>query len=120
MVTSGRQAGLSHVHHKHPGVHHRGGSGQIRRGVQAALGIETEHRCCEKIRPRTTSRHESVRMLLMFLPFLPYNTQVIASYLLERRHGSRCRQSLTTALLVALLVDVSNQSALMECPSDSG
>ena len=36
-------------------------------------GIETGYRCYEENRPRTTSRHESVRILLMFFPFLLYN-----------------------------------------------
>ena len=45
-------------------------------------GIETGYRCYEEIRPRTTSHHESVRILLMFFPFLLYNAWVIAGYLL--------------------------------------
>lgn len=83
-------------------------------------GIETGYRCYEEIRPRTTSHHESVRILLMFFPFLLYNAWVIAGYLLERRHGARCRQSLTVDLLVTLFVDFSGESALMERPPDSG
>ena len=83
-------------------------------------GIETGYRCYEEIRPRTTSRHESVRILLMFFPFLLYNAWVIAGHLLERRYGSRYRQGLTITLLVTLFVDFSGQSALMERPPDSG
>ena len=36
-------------------------------------GIETGYRCYESVRPRTTTRSESVRILLMFFPFLMYN-----------------------------------------------
>ena len=36
-------------------------------------GIETAFRCYEQVRPRTTSRNESVRLLLLFFLMLLYN-----------------------------------------------
>ena len=48
-------------------------------------GIETGYRCYESVRPRTASRSESVRILLMFFPFLLYNAWILAGYLLARR-----------------------------------
>ncbi len=83
-------------------------------------GIETGYRCYEEIRPKTTSRDESVRILLMFFPFLIYNAWVIAGYLLERKYGARYRQSLTVELVVTLFVDFSEHLARMGRPPDSG
>ena len=36
-------------------------------------GIETAFRCYEEVRPRTTSRNESFRLLLLFFPMPLYN-----------------------------------------------
>ena len=51
-------------------------------------GIETAYRCYEQVRPRTSSRHESVRLLLLFFPLLLYNAWILARHLLERITGA--------------------------------
>ena len=40
---------------------------------RARWSIETGYRCIESMRPRTTSREESVRVLLLFTPILLFN-----------------------------------------------
>ena len=50
-------------------------------------GIETAFRCYEQVRPRTTSRNESVRLLLFFpMPF--HNAWILARHLFCRDGGS--------------------------------
>ena len=83
-------------------------------------GIETGYRCYEEMRPKTTSHNESVRILLMFFPFLIYNAWVIAGHILERRYGARYRQGLTMELVVTLFVDFSEYLARMGRLPDSG
>ena len=51
-------------------------------------GIETAFRCYEQVRPRTTSRNESVRLLLLFFPMLLYNAWILARHLFCRDGGS--------------------------------
>ena len=36
-------------------------------------GIETGYACMERVRPRTSSRNDSIRILLMYLPLVVYN-----------------------------------------------
>ena len=50
---------------------------------QARWSIETGYRCIESIRPRTTSREESVRVLLLFAPIILFNAWILASHLLQ-------------------------------------
>ena len=49
---------------------------------RARWSIETGYRCIESMRPRTTSKQESVRVLLLFMPILLFNAWILASYLL--------------------------------------
>ena len=43
-------------------------------------GIETRYACMEKIRPRTSSRNDSIKMLLMHLPLVIYNAWIMENY----------------------------------------
>lgn len=81
--------------------------------------VETGYRCYEEIRPRTPSRDESVRMLLFF-PFLLYNAWVIARWLHARRHGGVAGRQITVRLLVALLVDFTEDLSKLCRPLDTG
>lgn len=45
--------------------------------------IETGYRCLEDIRPKTTSRNESIRVMLLFMPILLFNAWILATYLLQ-------------------------------------
>ena len=47
-------------------------------------GIETAFRCYEQVRPRTTSRNESVRLLLLFFPMPFHNAWILARHLFCR------------------------------------
>lgn len=51
-------------------------------------GIETAFRCYEQVRPRTTSRNESVRLFLLLFPMLLYNAWTLARHLFCRDGGS--------------------------------
>ena len=42
--------------------------------------IETGYACMERIRPRTSSRNDSIRMLLMYLPLVIYNAWIMENY----------------------------------------
>ena len=43
-------------------------------------GIETRYACMERSRPRTSSRNDSIRMLLMYLPLVIYNAWIMENY----------------------------------------
>ena len=43
-------------------------------------GIETGYACMERIRPRTSSRNDSIRMPLMYLPLVIYNAWIMENY----------------------------------------
>ena len=49
-------------------------------------GIENSCKCYGQVRPRTTTSH-AVRTALRFVPFLPYNIWVLASFMTGRRCG---------------------------------
>lgn len=57
-------------------------------------GIETAYRCYEQVLSRTTSRNESVRLLLLFFPLLLYNAWVLARHLFWRVGGRITRMTL--------------------------
>ncbi len=46
-------------------------------------GVETAYKDYESLRPRTTSRNESVRMLLLFFPIFIYNAWALVRHLLQ-------------------------------------
>ena len=43
-------------------------------------GIETGYACMERVRPRTSSRNDSIRILLMYLPLVVYNAWIMENY----------------------------------------
>ena len=43
-------------------------------------GIETGYACMERARPRTSSRNDSIRILLMYLPLVIYNAWIMENY----------------------------------------
>lgn len=83
-------------------------------------GIETGYRCYESVRPRTTSRSESVRMLLMFFPFLMYNAWIISKHLLMRRKldGGGKKQTVTLKQTVRLFIRFCLESLRKGRPPD--
>ena len=80
-------------------------------------GIETAYRCYEKARLRAASRNESVRILLMFFPFLLYNAWILAGHFIEESGlGPRGRKRMTLSRFKKFLVRLSTGSALKERP----
>ena len=78
-------------------------------------GIETAFRCYEEVRPRTTSRHESVRLLLLFFPMLLYNAWILARHMFERDNR------ITILEIFSRYLDVfSKESIRRVVPSDPG
>ena len=57
---------------------------------RARWSIETGYRCAESMRPRTTGREESVRVLLLFAPNILFNAWILASHLLQRDSPYAC------------------------------
>ena len=56
---------------------------------RARWSIETGYRCVESMRPRTTSREESVRVLLLFTPILLFNAWILALHLLQKANPGK-------------------------------
>ena len=68
---------------------------------RARWSIETGYRCIESMRPRTTSREESVRvLLLLFTPILLFNTWILASYLLQRANPGKAQTKMTFKMVL--------------------
>ena len=76
--------------------------------------IETAFRCYEQVRPRTTSRNESVRLLLFFpMPF--HNAWILARHLFCRDGGS------TTGITLKIFSrypEVLTREAVRHTPAD--
>ena len=65
---------------------HEGG----RRRVSLPLGRTSAYKDYESARPRTTSRNESVRILLLFMPIFMYNAWCLAKHLAQAScHAAR-------------------------------
>ena len=62
---------------------------------RARWSIETGYRCVESMRPRTTSREESVRVLLLFTPIILFNAWILALYLLQRANLGKAQTEMT-------------------------
>ena len=62
---------------------------------RARWSIETGYRCIESMRPRTTSREESVRVLLLFVPIILFNAWILALHLLQRANPGRAQIKMT-------------------------
>ena len=68
---------------------------------RARWSIETGYRCIESMRPRTTSREESVRvLLLLFMPILLFNARILASHLLQRDNPGKAQTEMTFKMLL--------------------
>ena len=67
---------------------------------RARWSIETGYRCMESMRPRTTSREESVRVLLLFAPILLFNAWILASHLLQRANTGRAKTKTTINMVL--------------------
>ena len=72
---------------------------------QARWSIETGYRCIESMRPRTTSREESVRvllllLLLLFMPILLFNAWILASHLLQRDNPGKAQTKMTFKMVL--------------------
>ena len=61
----------------------------------AKWSIETGYRCMESMRSRTTSREESVRVLLLFTPILLFNAWILTSHLLQRANLGSFKTKMT-------------------------
>ena len=68
---------------------------------RARWSIETGYRCIESMRPRTTSKDESVRVLLLFMPIILFNAWILASCLLQRD----CPNNLKTQLTIKMVLE---------------
>ena len=80
-------------------------------------GIETAFRCYEQVRPRTTSRNESVRLLLLFFPMLLYNAWILARHLFCRDGGAR---TLITLKIFSRYLDVLARESVRRTRPDPG
>ena len=67
---------------------------------RARWSIETGYRCIESIRPRTTSREESVRVLLLFASIILFNAWILASHLLQRANTGRAKTKTTINMVL--------------------
>ena len=67
---------------------------------RARWSIETGYRCIESMRPRTTSREESVRMLLLFTPIILFNAWILALYLLQRANPGKAQTEMTFKMVL--------------------
>ena len=67
---------------------------------RARWSIETGYRCMESIRPRTTSREESVRVLLLFAPIILFNAWILASHLLQRANSGKAQTEMTFKIVL--------------------
>ena len=77
-------------------------------------GIETAFRCYEQVRPRTTGRNESVRLLLFF-PMLLYNAWILARHMFCRDGGSI---TLITLKIFSKYLDVLTRESVRRTPAD--
>ena len=94
---------------------------QVAEFYRRRWGIEVSYKKYEQIRPWTTSTNHSVRILLLFFPFILYNAWVLVNYLATRksnRHASSKkpakynRPECSLGLFAKTLHDILNQRAL--------
>ena len=67
---------------------------------RARWSIETGYRCMESIRPRTTGREESVRVLLLFAPIILFNAWILASHLLQGADAGKAKTKMTINMVL--------------------
>ena len=71
---------------------------------RARWSIETGYRCIESMRPRTTSKQESIRVLLLFMPILLFNAWILASYLLQRVCPDNLKTKMTYKMILEFFI----------------
>ena len=71
---------------------------------RARWSIETGYRCIESMRPRTTSREESVRVLLLFTPIILFNAWILASHLLQRANPDKAQTKMTFKMVLEFFI----------------
>ena len=81
---------------------------------QARWSIETGYRCIESIRPRTTSREESVRVLLLFAPIILFNAWILASHLLQGADAGKAKTKMTINMVLEFFMLLVREKT---CPS---
>ena len=67
---------------------------------RARWSIETGYRRIESMRPRTASREESVRVLLLFVPILLFNAWILALHLLQRANSGKAQTEMTIKMML--------------------
>ena len=95
---------------------------QVAEFYKRRWGVEVSYKGYEQIRPWTTSTNHSVRILLLFFPFILYNAWVLANYVAKHKSGSGYasynesakydRPTCPLGLFVDTLHDILNQRAL--------
>lgn len=76
-------------------------------------GVETAYKDYESFRPRTTSKNESVRILLLFFPIFLYNAWALALHLLQKS-GSNTR--MTFKRMIRLFIKFEKDLVLVGYP----
>ncbi len=77
-------------------------------------GVETAYSNYESLRPRTTSRNESVRMLLLFFPIFIYNAWALVRHLLRISFHGR---HMTLIKMLRLFLRFMKELGLAEPPT---
>ena len=81
---------------------------------RARWSIETGYRRIESMRPRTTSREESVRVLLLFMPILLFNAWILALHLLQRANPGKAQTETTFKMVLEFFMLLVREKT---CPS---
>ena len=77
-------------------------------------GIENSYKSYEQMRPRTTSRSHSVRLLLTIMPFIFYNIWTLARFM-EARHAGVHKEAAdrrppcTLSLFITMMVGAADR-----------
>ena len=66
--------------------------------------IETGYRCMKEMRPKTTSRNESIRVLLLFMPIILFNVWVMILCLLQGAVIGKSNVSLTAKMMLNFFI----------------
>ena len=82
---------------------------------RARWSIETGYRCVESMRPRTTSREESVRVLLLFAPILLFNAWILALHLLQRANHGKAQTKMTFKEVLGFFICLSGKRYARLC-----
>ena len=81
---------------------------------RARWSIETGYRCVESMRPRTTSKEEAVRVLLLFTPILLFNAWILALRLLQKASPDKAQTKMTFKMVLEFFILLVREKT---CPS---